>query len=156
MELLNQVNMENCCIEDVSETIQKMVRVFQLFERDQIKVYNFTTTQCYCLLELSKTEGLTMNELSSKMNLDSSTMTRIVDKLVRDKYIFRKRLNSDKRVVKVQLTSKGFESAQNLSKSLNEYYEKIIVNLPVGRVQEVLDASALLLIAFEKANPNCC
>lgn len=152
----NQKDTENCCIEEVRETVKKLVRVFQLFERDQIKVYGFTTSQCYCMLELLNSDGLTMNELSEKMNLNTSTMTRIVDKLVRDKYIVRERYEKDRRIVVVRLTDKGREATLDLSKSLNQYYEKIINNLPEGRVNEVLEAVSLLLDAFDKVNPNCC
>lgn len=153
---IDENDTEVCCIKEVRDTIQKMVRVFKLFERDQIKIFGFTTSQCYCMLELLKSDGLTMNELSEKMNLNTSTMTRIVDKLVRDKYIVRERLEEDRRVVISRLTDKGKKASLDLSKSLNEYYEKIIENLPKGRVEEVLDSVSLLLNAFEKANPNCC
>lgn len=147
---------EDCCIEEVSQTIQKLVRVFQLFERDQITIYGFTTSQCYCLLELAKYDGLTMNEISDKMNLNTSTMTRIVDKLVRDKFITRERYEQDRRVVVVKLTEKGKIAATDLKNSLNRYYLDIIEYLPQGKVNEVLASVSLLLNAFEKANPNCC
>ncbi|MBS4538990.1 winged helix-turn-helix transcriptional regulator [Clostridium sp. D2Q-11] len=149
-------NMEQCCIKEVRETTQKMVRVFQLFERDQIKVSGFTTSQCYSLIELLKSDGLTMNELSERMNLNTSTMTRIVDKLVRDKYLVRERYQEDRRVVVVKLSEKGRKASLDLNERLNQYYEKIIENLPEGKVEEVLDSVSLLLNAFEKANPNCC
>lgn len=153
---IDENNIEACCIKEVGETIQRMVRVFQLFERDQIKTFGFTISQCYCMLELLKSDGLTMNELSEKMNLNTSTMTRIVDKLVRDKYIVRERLEEDRRIVVAKLTDKGKEASLKLNKGISEYYEKIIKNLPKGRVEEVLDSVSLLLNAFEKANPNCC
>lgn len=145
-----------CCLQEVGDTVQRMVRVFQLFERDQITVFGFTSSQCYCLLEIFKADGLTMNELSDKMNLNTSTMTRVVDKLVRDGYITRSRDEEDRRIVFVRLTAKGEESAVKLNESINEYYRKIINHLPDGRVEEVLGAVSLLINAFEKANPHCC
>lgn len=147
---------KECCLQEVGDTVQRMVRVFQLFERDQIKVFGFTSSQCYCLLEIFKAQGLTMNELSDKMNLNTSTMTRVVDKLVRDGYIVRSKDEEDRRVVFVNLTPKGQESAIKLNESINEYYRQIIEHLPGGRVEEVLSAVSLLINAFEKANPNCC
>ena len=45
---------DNCCIDEVGFVMQKLVRVFQLFERDEIKTYGFTTSQCYTILELYK------------------------------------------------------------------------------------------------------
>lgn len=151
----NEVS-DNCCIDEVGEMIQKLVRVFQLFERDQIKVHGFTTTQCYTLLEISKFGSLSMNEISEKMNLNSSTMTRILDKLVRDEYILRCKDDNDKRIVIVSLTEKGIEAASKLSDSVKSYYKKIIENIPEGQVEEILKSVNILQKAFEKANPNCC
>ena len=147
---------DECCVEEVGITVQRLVRVFQLFERDQIKVFGFTSSQCYSMLELLKSDSLSMYELSEKMNLNTSTMTRIVDKLVRDKYITRERYEEDKRVVIVKLSDKGKKAAQEMNEGISSYYKNIIDNIPKGKVDEVLKSVGVLLDAFEKANPNCC
>jgi MarR family transcriptional regulator, organic hydroperoxide resistance regulator len=149
-------NNDNCCVEEVGEVVQKLVRVLQMFERDQVKPHGFTSTQCYVLLEILKVQSLTMNELSDKLNLNSSTMTRIIDNLVRDEYITRTRDEVDRRIVLVSLTDKGNEAAKALNESVNNYYKKIIAGIPEGQVENVLNSVNLLLDAFRKANPNCC
>lgn len=145
-----------CCVEEVGDTVKRIVRNFQMVERDKVKPLGFTMTQAYCLIELIQTEGLTMQELSQKMNLNTSTMTRIIDKLVRDKYISRSRNPDDRRIVMVGLTESGLASAKKLEGVIHLYYEEITKNLPVNKVDEVLEAVNLLMEAFEKANPNCC
>lgn len=152
----NSQEIENCCVDEVGQMIQKLVRVLQLFERDQIKAYGFTTSQCYAILELYKSKSLTMNELSEKMNLNSSTMTRILDNLVRDKYISRDKDNSDRRAVIVSLTESGKNVAMDLDIAVKNYYQKIISNIPEGQVDNILKSVSILQQAFEKANPNCC
>lgn len=147
---------DNCCVDEVGMMIQKLARVLQLFERDQIKTHGFTTSQCYTILELYKSESLTMNELSEKMNLNSSTMTRILDNLVRDKYVSRDRDEVDRRIVIVSLTDGGRKAAKELDIAVKEYYKKIIANIPEGQVDEVLRSINVLQKAFESANPNCC
>jgi MarR family transcriptional regulator, organic hydroperoxide resistance regulator len=147
---------ENCCVDEVGEMVQKLVRMFQLFERDQIKVHGFTSSQCYSLIEILKSGSLPMNELSDRMNLDTSTMTRVIDKLVRDELIKRERDEADRRMVLVALTEKGIDAATKLNSSVNEYYKKIISSIPTGKTEEVLSAVSVLLKAFETANPNCC
>lgn len=152
----NQDDHYLCCVDEVGDAVKRIVRNFQLFERDQIKVLGFTVSQCYCLLELLDEEGITMQELSERMNLNTSTMTRIVDKLVRDGFVERNRSQLDRRVVIVQLTDEGRVSAGQLNGSINNYYEDITRHLPKNRIEEVLDSVSLLMDAFEKANPNCC
>ena len=147
---------DDCCIDEVGFMMQKLVRVFQLFERDELKVYGFTTSQCNTILGLYKSGGLTMNELSEKMNLNSSTMTRILDNSVRDKYISRDKDEFDRRIVIVSLTDKGKDVAKKIDITLKEYYKKVIANIPEGQVEEVLKSVNILQKAFERANPNCC
>lgn len=146
----------DCCVDEVAQMIQRLARVIQLFERDQIKVYGFTNSQYNTLLEIYKAGSLTMYELSDKMNLNTSTMTRVLDNLVRDKYIARDRDETDRRIVIVSLTESGNEAAVKLSNSVNQYYKKIIENIPEGQVDNVLNSVNMLQEAFEKANPNCC
>lgn len=146
----------DCCIDEVGATVQRLVRVMQLFERDQIKPFGFTTSQCYVLIELNKAYKLTMHEISEKMNLSTSTMTRIVNNLVRDGFVRRVKDENDRRIVYVSLTEKGLDVANELQLSIKDYYRKIVTYLPNGEVEDVLNAVSLLVNAFEKANPNCC
>lgn len=146
----------NCCVEEVGLMVQRLVRVTQLFERDKIKPFGFTTSQCYVLIELKKAKQLTMNEISDKMNLTTSTMTRIINNLVRDKYVERYKDEKDRRIVYIRLTDNGESQAEKLELSIEEYYKKIVMYLPEGKVEDVLTSVSLLVSAFEKANPNCC
>ncbi len=139
------------CVEDIGDLLQKTVRIFQMFEKEQIKVHGFTHSQCYMLLEIFKHGSLTINEISSKMNLEISTITRIMDNLVRDNLILRQRSVQDKRIVEAVLTAQGKQAALNLQESITTYYQNVISNLPRGHVREVMSAVESLLSALEKA-----
>lgn len=145
-----------CCVEEVGDMVRKLVRLFQLFERDQIKIHGFTTTQCYTLLEIDKAGSITMNDLSDRMNLNSSTMTRVLDTLVRDGYIERRKSDEDRRLVLVSLSPKGKAGASLLNGSVNGYYKKVIESIPKGQLDEILKSADILIHAFESSNPNCC
>ena len=147
---------QECCIEEVGDVVRRLVRMLQLFERDQIKPYGITSSQGYTLIEISKSEGLAMNELSSKMNLDTSTMTRVIGNLVRDGLVDRTRDESDRRFVTVRLTPRGKDLAAELRETIELYYCEIVGAIPTGQVDQVLNAANTLLLAFETANPNCC
>lgn len=142
----------NRCVEDIGDLLQKTVRIFQMFERAQIKVHGFTHSQCYILLEVFKHGPLTINEISGKMKLEISTITRIMDNLVRDQLMMRQRSSMDKRIVHAVLTEQGKQEAQKLQESITTYYQNVISNLPRGHVREVMSSVELLLSALEKAN----
>ncbi|MDF2570301.1 MAG: MarR family protein [Sporomusa sp.] len=146
---INDIDKFNRCIEDIGELLQRTVRICQLFEREQIKEHGFTSSQCHILLEILKNETLTINEISAKMNLQISTITRIMDNLVRDQLLVRKRVSHDKRIVEAALTEKGKIEAYKLRESIRDYYKNVISHLPPGHVREVMNSVELLLTAVE-------
>lgn len=150
-DILSSEEKYNRCVEDIGELLQKSVRTFQQLEREQIRVHGFTSSQCYILLEIYKHDVLSINEISEKMRLEISTITRIMNNLVRDQLVVRKRALHDKRVVEAVLTEKGREAARQLRVSIDNYYRNVISNLPRGHVRQVMSAVELLVTALEKA-----
>ncbi|MFW6036135.1 MAG: MarR family winged helix-turn-helix transcriptional regulator [Halothermotrichaceae bacterium] len=146
----------DCCIDEIGEMMQGLVRTLHMFENLQISQKGFTNSQCYTLLNLYKNGPLAMKELSIKMNLDTSTMTRIVNNLVRDGYIERKHSQEDRRIVLVELTAQGTKEAEQLNEEVIEYYRLIINQIPDGKVIDVVESINILIKAFERAKPNCC
>ncbi|MCR3760685.1 MarR family winged helix-turn-helix transcriptional regulator [Clostridium felsineum] len=61
------------------------------------------------LFVLLKNEKLTMKEISEKINKDKSTVTALIDKLIKHGYVEKTRDFKDNRVVFVTLTKKGRE-----------------------------------------------
>jgi len=139
-------------IDEVSDNIRRMSRNFYLLEKNQNTVIGFTRSQCYCLLELLNNREKTMQELSEHLNLNASTMTRIVNILVRDGYIQRTRNREDRRVVVVKLTSEGRVITQKLSTNMKNYYNTIIRELPTDQIDKIFKALSLLMVASIKTN----
>lgn len=146
----------DCCMEELEQVVKELVRQLQLFERDQINVYGLTTAQYYTLLEIGKNPGITMNELSRRLNIAISTATRVVDKLVRQDYLLRQRDQADRRVVVLNLTEQGQLRLAEVQKSVSRYYREIITNVPDNELEVTLSATKALMEAFAKANPHCC
>ena len=146
----------DCCIEEVGEMIQNLARSIKIFERSEIVSEGFTISQCYIILYIKKNESLTMNQISKKMNLDKSTITRIVDNLVRDGYIEKRRSNEDGRVILTSLTQKRQNTATALQHKINEYYRQIIHEIPEGEVMNVVSSVNTLLNALKNVRPQCC
>ena len=147
---------DDCCVDELAELVQDLVRTLQTFEKGQITKTGFTMSQCYTLFHIEANTLLTMKQLSEKMNLDSSTVTRNVNKLVRDNYLKRRRSPQDRRVVQIQLTEKGEKAVGELSQEVSGFYRKIIDEIPEGQVLQVFKSVDILLTAFKKVKPFCC
>lgn len=59
------------------------------------------------LVALMKSERLTMKDLAQKINRDKSTVTVLVEKLIKQGYVEKTRDTEDNRIVLVTLTEKG-------------------------------------------------
>ena len=74
---------------------------------------NITPSQMGILFALSKKNGLMMSELSNLLNVDSSTLTRLADKLEKQGFVERKQSISDRRALTLNITISGLsESAK--------------------------------------------
>ncbi|WP_051569379.1 MarR family winged helix-turn-helix transcriptional regulator [Alkaliphilus transvaalensis] len=147
----HRLNSSECCVEEIGEVVQKLVRVLQVFEEKRIKAKGFTSSRCYALMTILEKEKITMNDLSERIGLNTSTMTRIINNLVRDGYVERDSDQQDRRIVIVKLTESGKEAARELKEDINDFYKKIIGNIPEGNVMKVLSSVSILLNAFDQA-----
>jgi DNA-binding MarR family transcriptional regulator len=79
-----------------------------------VKPLGITAQQIGVILMLSCRRADTPYELSRAMSYDSGSMTRMLDRLEKKGFIVRNRSDSDRRMVKLELTARGHEVAQQL------------------------------------------
>ena len=89
------------------EALSDLIRVYQFRDRDRICCHDLSVTQCYALEALSRTAGMTMNDLSARLYLDKSTTSRVVNALQRKGYAVRAIDPDDGRVTRLGLTPAG-------------------------------------------------
>ncbi|WP_127529858.1 MarR family winged helix-turn-helix transcriptional regulator [Paenibacillus kobensis] len=81
------------------------------------------------LYALFKTPRLTMADISRRINKDKSTVTALVDKLVRLGYLTKERDQEDARVVYVALTPKGSELEPIFESISREMLDRFYANV---------------------------
>lgn len=92
----------------ISKVREKVNRVIAA-EMEKHGIDGLATSHGDIVYALFKTPKLTMAEIAKKIGRDKSTVTALVDKLVRLGYVTKKRDREDTRVVYVALTDKGNE-----------------------------------------------
>ena len=151
----------NCCMiqskeEKFSRLVGELFRKLNLLNRDQKVCYGITLSQC-CAIETLEQRGLLpMNELSQCQGVTLSTMTRVVDVLVRDGVVRRESSPEDRRKVCIELTEEGKDLAQNLKKCTEAYTKEILDQIPASKQGQVVESVELLIKAIESVNPKCC
>ncbi|UCH93442.1 MAG: MarR family transcriptional regulator [Candidatus Aminicenantes bacterium] len=139
-----------------SRLVGELFRKLNLLNRDQKVCYGITLSQC-CAIETLEQKGLlSMNELSQHQGVTLSTMTRVVDVLVRDGVFQRVSSPGDRRKVCIELTEEGKNLAEKLKKCTEAYTKEILAQIPVDRQSQVIESVDLLIKAIESVNPKCC
>ena len=137
-------------VQEFGELLSRMIRAFVAFERHEIFCCGVTMSQCSTIMAIGKKGKMTMNALSEWMSLATSTMTRIVDNLVRDGHIERSQDEQDRRVVQVSLTEKGRELFKMIDRIYHEYHARIVDNIPPEELHRVVESLQLLRDAIQR------
>lgn len=142
-----------------AETLQRLtsdlVRYSSLLDRVCTENLTITGSQGYTLLSIPDNGTISMNDLSLKMKLAGSTMTRMVDQLVQKGLVDRKPDPEDRRVVLVFLTESGCQAKQQLDEALQTFFLTVLQDIPENERRQVLHSLELLNGAIMNAL-QCC
>ncbi|MEW6681411.1 MAG: MarR family transcriptional regulator [Nitrospirota bacterium] len=94
-------------IADIMQSLRRIFKAIQQYSEDVFKEFGVTGPQLWALRTIYTQGPLSMGELSRSMYLHISTASGVVDRLERRGYVERNREDSDRRVVKISLTSAG-------------------------------------------------
>ncbi len=142
----------------MDEVLSRLSLAFIQLERSGKCCGGLTLTQCHTLDLLSKNGDLSMNDLSRKMGLAKSTMTRIVNTMVRRGWLERDRDEGDKRRVSVHMTRRGRTVAQKMTQSSKAYVRRIVKNLPPDKIPQVMESLRWIIRSTEEETRSllCC
>ena len=87
--------------------------------------FELTLSQALVLLYIPF-DGITISDLSQKLGVDISTMTRNIQRIERKQLINRAPNLNDKRSIKLLLSPRGQNIANSLNKEMEENLQKII------------------------------
>lgn len=140
----------------------QLIRSLNLLNKENKVCYGLTLPQCYTIEALGQFGNQTMQSLSEYLGVTISTMTRVVDVLVRDRLLGRQRNRDDRRQVVIRLTPKGEEMLLKLQDCNAKYSKQVLDRIPVGQREMVLESLHLLFHAVtdgKKSNESvftCC
>jgi DNA-binding MarR family transcriptional regulator len=128
----------------------------QVYEQSCVAFFGVTTSQGGTLLSLPLENTLKMNELSSLMSVDNSTMTRMVDQLVDKGLVLRKAAEKDRRTVHIGLTVEGKKLYQELAAALEKFYRDSLDQVPENERAVIIDSLVKVNQAMGKGLEECC
>ena len=121
-------------VSGIMQSLRRIFKAIQDYSHEVSKNYGITGPQLWVIKTISLNGKLSLGDLGNEMYLQPSTITGLIDVLEQKGYVGRVRDRKDRRVVKVQLTSKGQRLAK---KAPNPAQGKMIYGLTKLRGREL-------------------
>jgi DNA-binding MarR family transcriptional regulator len=119
-----------------------------------------TLSQCHTLLELQlHKKSISLNDLSDRLYLDKSTVSRTVDSLVRKGTVNRDVPKENRRKVTISLTEKGKDICRRINHDSDAFFWDIIRAIPAKDLPVFLrsfETMAIKMIQLNKEKEAAC
>lgn len=127
--------------------VRKIVRSINLESKKIQKEYGVSIPQILCLnyLHGSPNYQATQGEIKAFLNLNSSTVSGIINRLEKKGYLARLPKSGDKRVVNIALTSAGDKLLDQIPSLLHEQLSEKLDKLNPEKIQEIEESLDTLI-----------
>lgn len=110
--------------------------LLELFKEHQL---DLTKEQMIVLKKLHDKDGISQNELALLIFRNKSSLTRLLSKMERKKYIVRKQCKEDKRINKVYLTDFGKDTYKKVKPVLKQMIDRLEQNFSQTEKQQIIE-----------------
>lgn len=139
---------------ELSRLANAFLKIYKAQERSRPSFYGTTLAQCLTILSFKEEPCLSMHRLSDAVGLASSTMTRVVDRLVAKGLTRRFVSHTDRRQVCVELTEKGRSALQGLRDAQLRFFVNLAREFPEGERDKLRSAVKSLNRALYRRSPK--
>lgn len=143
-------------VNDIQRLTYDLACYYAICDRVCVEELGVTAAQGYVLLALPETGSVTMNELSARMKLANSTMTRMVDQLIQKEMLARGPDPGDRRIVRVRLTDQGQDVKTRLKKAMHDLFSQILKDIPDGKREQIIHSLETLKQSIVNTLKSCC
>ena len=130
--------------------LRELEREVELALSDQTECCGVTPAQCHLILAVEEAGETSVSEIAAVLELDSSTLSRSVDGLVKAGFLERKEDPSNRRRQLVSLSAKGKAKADSINKLCDRYYEGLLGALPAKESKAVSAALPVFVKALRE------
>jgi DNA-binding MarR family transcriptional regulator len=108
--------------EQVLTSLRQIMSAIDQYSKYLAKNYGLTGPQLIVLRKISRLGECAIGDLAKSISLSQATVTSILDRLEKLRYVLRSRSDRDKRRVMVRLTVEGFEKLKSNPSLLQETF----------------------------------
>ncbi len=127
-------------MEEIDENLREINKILNRdLKREMIKL-DLGLSHFYILTTLYREKVLSSGNLAKSLDVKNSTITSLVDRLVKLLLVKRRRCERDRRVVLVELTDKGKKLTEKLLTLRKKRLKEIVKELPGEEVKEIYES----------------
>ncbi len=119
----------------ITQCLRRIIKSLQDYSQTVYSHFGITGPQLWVMKTIFQNGSLPVGELSKRMHLHPSTLTAAVDRLEKKGYVVRSRIETDRRVIHVQLTPEGRRVAKKAPRPIQG---KMIYGLKKLKKDELL------------------
>lgn len=110
-------------------SLRKIIQAIDLHSRSLSKKFGLTGPQLVILETVSNHESISVTSLAKSISLSQATVTDIINRLVRNGYLIKRKSEKDKRQVRISLSEKGASVLDQAPPPLQETFIERFSNL---------------------------
>jgi len=132
------------------DTMLKMRKIIHQTLDDDTEDNIPTMLQVQTLKIVKENPLITASELASRLQMSSSALTQMTDRLIKSKFISRKTDKKDRRLILLTLTSNGEEHLVSILKKMEKKANQILEPISAQDLQKVVNIFENFLKKYEK------
>lgn len=136
--------MNNMDEKGFKDAIRKFGKEFEQLEKCVLLCCGVTFTQCNTILEIGRAGSVSLNKLADLLEVDNSTMSQTISKLVKQKLVKREVDPDDRRYVTISLTQEGMTVYKKLDEGMSSYYTDVYHSIPEDKRVPIIDALSMM------------
>ena len=141
--------------EALRELIRTFVRRFGLLDQSHTPCgLPMTVSDAHALVEVLHSPGVEPLELSRRLGLSKSAVSRLLPRLKRRGHIRQERNREDGRAYSLYLTDKGKQAAKMIDQESLLLFGKILSGLPQREARQLLNTLPFLIRAISESHGN--
>ncbi len=148
--------MNKAAIREFRRHIREIEREVEFQLKDQTDCCGVTMAQCHVLMEIDDMGETSIVDLAKRLRLDTSTLSRTVDGLVREGYVAREINPVNRRFVVIGLTEKGRVKTSEINEVCDRFYHGILKDMPDGREYFLESVRRLSEVISRRNSIPCC
>lgn len=134
-------------LDDLIDLLRRSVRGLKQKMIQELKSYNITVPQAFVLRSLHADGPHNLIQLANNLDMSTSSLSGIIERLVRLNYVNRDRDEADRRTIIISLSKNGQKLIQQVPVLNNQYFHTILQQMNSNDI-ELLNAQLQKLVTI--------